>query len=69
MKKIKNYLEFMSETVSITRKEQTLVLALAMLAGCVLGMLISPRKSIYNANGNGTQYYYGPSGEEEPEGE
>ncbi len=69
MKKIKNYLETMSETVSMTRKEQTLMLALAMLAGCVLGMLISPRKSICCGNGNGTQNYYGPSGEEEPEGE
>lgn len=69
MKKIKNYLEFMSETVSTTRKEQTLVLAFAMLAGCVLGMLISPKKTIYNGNGNGTQYFYGPSGEEEQGGE
>lgn len=65
MKKLKAYLETMSETVSMTKREHTLMLALAVLAGCVLGMLISPRKSLCCGNGNGTQNYYGSSGDEE----
>lgn len=69
MKKIKEYFASMSETVSMTRKEQTLALVLAMLAGCILGMLISPRKSICCGNGNGTQNYYGPAGLDEPDGQ
>lgn len=68
MKKLKAYLETMSETVSLTKREQTLMLALAALAGCVLGMLISPRKSLCCGNSNGTQNYYG-SWDDEPEGE
>lgn len=69
MKKMKEYLASMSETVSMTRKEQTLALVIAMLSGCILGMLISPRKSICCGNGNGTQNYYGPVGEEAPDGQ
>lgn len=59
MKKMKNYLESMSEEISITRCDQTLLLIIAALAGCIVGMLISPRKSICCGNGNGTQNYYG----------
>ncbi|MCM1282027.1 MAG: hypothetical protein NC180_05035 [Muribaculaceae bacterium] len=67
MKKIREYGETMSEIISITRKEQTLLLVIAALAGCVLGMLVSPRKSICCGNGNGAHHHYGVEDMEEEE--
>lgn len=60
MEKFKNYLENLSETVTMTRKEQTLMLAVAALAGCVLGALISPHRTSLSGDGCVmTNNYYG----------
>ncbi|MCM1105581.1 MAG: hypothetical protein NC355_01430 [Blautia sp.] len=67
MKKIREYGETMSEIISITRKEQTLLLIIAALAGCVLGMLISPRRLLCCGNGNGASHYYGAEDMEDEE--
>lgn len=70
MKKLKEYMSTLSENVEMTKKEKLMVIVLAALAGCLLGMLISPRKNICCGNGNGNQNYYPDSwDEEEPEEE
>ncbi len=66
MKKIKTYWNSLSETMMITKKEHCLLLVISVLAGCIIGMLISPRKTICCGNGNGGEHhYYGPSGDDQ----
>ena len=46
MKKNKrNFLTDMTETVSVTKLDGTLIVAIAALSGVIIGMLISPRKN------------------------
>lgn len=61
MEKLRTYVNSLSETISMTRKENVLMLMVAALLGCVIGMLVSPRKTVSCGNGNGTQNYYGAS--------
>ncbi len=65
MKKIKKYLKTLGEPVTMTRKEKLMTVALAALAGMVLGMLLSPRKTTSICCGNDNGNYYTPDGEEE----
>lgn len=44
MKKIKEFFADMTETVSVTKLDGTLIVAIAALSGVIIGMLISPRK-------------------------
>lgn len=46
MDKVKAYLNTLSETVVMTKKEHCLLVLTAALAGCIAGMLISPKKTI-----------------------
>ena len=43
MEKLRTYVNSLSETISMTRKENVLMLMVAALLGCVIGMLVSPR--------------------------
>lgn len=65
MGKMKEYMNSLSETIVMTRKDKVFFMVLAALAGCLVGMLISPRKTICCGNGNGTTNYYQPQEEEE----
>lgn len=47
MSKVKEYLNTLSDTVVITKKEHWLLILTAALAGCVAGMLLSPNKTVY----------------------
>lgn len=47
MNKIKAYWNTLSDTVVTTRKEHWLLILSAVLCGCVIGMLLSPKKIIY----------------------
>lgn len=46
----------MTETVSVTKLDGTLIVAIAALSGVIIGMLISPRKNAKYGCGNGTTY-------------
>ena len=63
MQKIKEYLETLSESVTITKKEKLMTVAIAALSGMVLGMLLSPRKTTSICCGNDNGNYY-PSDED-----
>ena len=54
MKKIKEFFADMTETVSVTKLDGTLIVAIAALSGVIIGMLISPRKNAKYGCGNGT---------------
>ena len=56
MKKIKEFFADMTETVSVTKLDGTLIVAIAALSGVIIGMLISPRKNAKYGCGNGTTY-------------
>ena len=56
MKKIKEFFTDMTETVSVTKLDGVLMVAIAALSGVILGMLISPRKNAKYGCGNGTTY-------------
>ena len=51
MKKIKEFFADMTETVSVTKLDGTLIVAIAALSGVIIGMLITK----YGC-GNGTTY-------------
>ena len=55
MKKMKSFLDSLTETVIITKKDQLFMVLIAVLAGCIFGMLFSPRRNqaIICGNGNG----------------
>ena len=44
MNKIKTYWDSLSETIVLTKKEHCLLLTVAALLGCIIGMLVSPRR-------------------------
>ena len=56
MKKIKEFFADMTETVSVTKLDGTLIVAIAALSGVIIGMLISPRKNAKYGWGNGKTY-------------
>ncbi len=64
MKKMRNFLNSFSEPVTMTKKDQVLLILIAVLAGCIFGMFCSPRRNqaIVCGNGNGAQNFL-----EEPE--
>ena len=68
-KKIKAYLETLSESVTMTKKEKLMTVIIAALSGLVLGMLLSPRKttSICCGNDNGNYYPSDEAWEDEEE--
>lgn len=60
MEKMKNFVSNLSETVTMTRLDGLMAALAAVLAGCVIGMLISPRKNQTFGCGNGChRHYYG----------
>lgn len=56
MKKIKEFLNTLSETTTVTKKEYLLVVTVATLLGMVIGMLCSPRKNMKIGSDNGNNY-------------
>ncbi len=58
MKKIKAYMSTLSENIEMTKKDKLVLAVMAAMAGCLVGMLISPRKTICCGNDNGNQNYY-----------
>ena len=54
MQKWKERLETLTETVTITKLDGTLLLAICGLAGIIIGMLISPRKNAHYGCNNGS---------------
>ncbi len=65
MNKIKTYWDSLSETIVLTKKEHCLLLTVAALLGCIIGMLVSPRRDICCGKGNGANHYYGTAGEDD----
>ncbi len=57
MKKYREFLASLDASVTLSRRELTLGIAAAALAGVVVGVFASPRKAVaigsYNGNGNG----------------
>lgn len=45
VKKLKDFFESLSETVTITKLDGLLIVTIGALAGIILGMLCSPRKN------------------------
>ena len=56
MKKLKEFFADMTESVSVTKLDGTLIVAIAALSGVIIGMLISPRKNAKYGCDNGTNY-------------
>ena len=54
MKKWKEYLDTLTESVTITKLDVTLFFLVGTLAGIIVGMLISPRKNARYGCNNGT---------------
>lgn len=54
MKKWKEKIDSLSDTISLTKLDGILFLAVSVLSGIVLGMLISPRKNARYGCNNGT---------------
>ena len=54
MEKWKKRFETLSETITITKLDGSLLLAICGLAGIIIGMLISPRKNAHYGCNNGT---------------
>lgn len=53
MKKLKEFWSTLPENVTFTRLDGFLIIAISVLAGVIIGMLCSPRKSITAGCGNG----------------
>lgn len=54
MKKIREFFSDLSGTVTLTRREGVLIVAVGALVGMIFGMLCSPRKHLTCGCGNGT---------------
>ncbi len=54
MEKWKKGFESLSETITITKLDGSLLLAICALAGIIIGMLISPRKNAHYGCNNGS---------------
>lgn len=57
MEKIKNYLSTLSETITVTKLDGLLAVLAAVMFGCIVGMLISPRTTKTIGCGNGCTRY------------
>lgn len=64
MEKFKKVLEGMSETVTVTKLDGVLLIAVSALAGIILGMLCSPRKNARYGCNNGNNLFCGLDEEE-----
>lgn len=62
MKRIREFFSDLSETVTVTKLDGVLIVAVSALAGMFLGMLCSPRKTTRWYNGNQI-YHNGEAGE------
>lgn len=69
MEKIKHYGNALSETVTLTKLDGLLAVLVAALAGCVIGMLVSPRSIKTFGCGNGCHHYYASLDGEDEEDE
>ena len=56
MKKLKEFFADMTESVSVTKLDGTLIVAIAALSGVIIGMLSSPLKISKYGCDNGTTY-------------
>ena len=65
MNKIRTFMESLTESVTMPKKEKLMTVLLAALTGALLGMLFSPRKNICCGNGNGNYYGTDEASEEE----
>ncbi|MBP3487792.1 MAG: hypothetical protein J6K53_05290 [Roseburia sp.] len=52
MKRIREFFSDLSETITVTKLDGVLIVAVSVLAGMFLGMLCSPRKTTRWYNGN-----------------
>lgn len=62
MKRIREFFCDLSETITVTKLDGVLIVAVSVLAGMFLGMLCSPRKTTRWYNGNQI-YHNGEEGE------
>lgn len=69
MKKMRNFFDSLSESVTITKKDQLFMILIAALAGCIFGMLFSPRRNQAIVCGNGNKNNCTESSEESEEKE
>lgn len=65
MSKLKEFFKDISETVTVTKLDGALVVAIAALAGVIVGMLISPRKNTKFGCGNGNTTVHNWNDDEE----
>lgn len=54
MKRCKEFFSDLSETMTVTRLDGVLIVAIGTLVGVIIGMLCSPRKNLTCGCGNGT---------------
>lgn len=59
MKRIKEFTAALPEEIQVTKLDFTLSIVVGVLAGIIVGMLVSPRKntSIHCGNDNGNNYF------------
>lgn len=67
MKRIKEFFADLSETITVTRLDGVLIVAISVLTGLFLGMLCSPRKTMKFRWYNGNNVFHNKSEEEVPE--
>ena len=64
MKKLKEFWKTLPETVTVTRLDGILIVTICALAGVIIGMLCSPRKTISIGCGNEANEIHGLGGED-----
>lgn len=69
VEKLRNFCKTLSESITMTKMDGLLTVIVAALAGCIVGMLISPRRNQTIGCGNGCQsnFYEGDDEWEEEE--
>ena len=55
LEKLRNFCKTLSESITMTKMDGLLTVIAAALAGCIVGMLISPRRNQTIGCGNGCQ--------------
>ncbi|MCI8390867.1 MAG: hypothetical protein HFI35_09355 [Roseburia sp.] len=53
MKKVREWMDRLPETVTVTRREGMLAMLVCLLAGIIVGMICSPRKNVMMGSYNG----------------